>query len=277
MAVHRHAEVVAMGPNQAPPSPTLIRPSRTDQFVELFRRCPLIERRAVRHLNFSPPSEHRVQSRYLPYQERHGSPAMRQNLEAHLDQLLVPRIQAGRRRHCVPTPTSLEQPVAPRQNLPVSPIRRGIWRVKLGDKPIDEVPPSLRPTGDDTEIGPDKRNRPSPCTSLPTHGPREIFPGSENTADGDRQASTSHLAIHRGTATPPTRHFGGLRAAEGPAHEQNTESFEKVRLTLGVRPSQNVEAGRWCEVEARIVPKIRKFYLVNVHPNSAPMGPVRSS
>ncbi len=162
--------------------------------------------------------------------------------------------------------------IAARQHLPIPPMRRCIRRIELRDESVEKVSARLRGPIDDTQIGPAERYGASPLTSLAAQRPDTVLARRQHSANHARRVVAADLTADGGALHTPPRHFDRLGAAERSSNSKDSETLEEIRLPLGIRSCQDVEARRRGEQEALVAAKIDKFYRFNVHPISAPMG-----
>src|SRR5215470_6078466 len=90
--------------------------------------------------------------------------------------------------------TDLEEMIPPPQHLAVAAVRGQVSRLDLGSEAIEEVPSSLRPAAEDSQILPAKRDSAGPGAGLSRHDPSPVF--------GEDDASTElphDVPTHYGT------------------------------------------------------------------------------
>ena len=206
----------------------------------------------------------RIQGGHLGLQGGYRSAATPKDLHADLRQLLVPR------RELVDV-TTLQEVVAPSQNLPVPAVSREVGGLYLGRESIDEVAPGLRPSGENDQILPSERNDTGPRARLTRDDPATIFTLRDAPAHLSLDISSRHTSAQGGSRRTPERQIHRLGATKRSSHEQDTHRFQEVGFPLGVGTAQDVETGFRMEGKGAIITKFSDRYPLDEHPMFAPM------
>src|SRR5262249_7002059 len=171
-----------------------------------------------------------------------------------------------------PTHPPANQPIPPIHDLAIPTPRRQMSRIELSRESVEEIAPRLGRPVKDRHILPGEGNHPRPRAAFSHHGPRAVLACPDHTPEIPDSLRMPETSAHDRARATPAREFGGAGSTKRSTYQQDGEAFEKIRLALGIRASDQIEVRRRSEGKGVKIPEITEFYGVDAHPISTPMG-----